>query len=457
MTAYTRTGPAGLATRSLRFLACFGVTIAGALVWLAPLPAYAIPSFARQTGLQCNACHTAYPQLNAFGRQFKLNSYSLTGGDNKLPPLALMLQPSFTHTNKSQPGGAAPHFNENDNAALSQASVFYGGTIYDRLGAFSQFTYSGVDDRFGIDNTDIRWSGTGELGGSDLVYGVTLNNNPTVEDLWNTTPAWGFPFAGSDLAPAPAAATLIEGGLGQQVAGLGGYVLWNDLFYAQVAGYRTLSPRTQTSLGVSPEGEDQLSNTMPYWRLGLQQDWGDHYLSLGTFGLLADTYPGRDSSAGHDRRLDLGLDAQYQYSAGRNDVTVLLRYISERADWNASAPLGNTDKTRDTLHTFSVTASYLYDKTYGIDLGVMTSGGNRDAALYGSRTGRPNTDEFVVQLDYLPFNRDGGPTMWQWFNPKLILQYIAYTKFDGSRDNYDGAGRDPSDNNTLYAMVWLPF
>ena len=442
--------------RQLWFSGCVGAAVAGAVMFLPTAPAHAVPSFARQTGLQCNACHTAYPRLNAFGRDFKLNSYSFDGGTSKLPPFAFMAQPSFTHTGKSQPGGAAPHFDDNDNAALSQASIFYGGKIYDRLGALSQFTYSGVDRRFAIDNTDIRWSGTGQLAGSDVVYGVTLNNNPTVEDLWNSTPAWGYPFASTDLAPQPAAATLIEGGLAQQVIGFGGYAEWNNLLYLQLAGYRTLSAGAQSALGVSPEGEDQISGITPYWRLGVQHDWGDHYLSVGTFGMIANTYPGRDSSAGSDMRRDLGLDAQYDYTSAPHDLEVLLRWIHERADWDASLPLGNTDNASDTLRTFSATASYLYDKTYGLDLNFLSISGGTDGTLYGSRTGKPDTNAFTFQLNYLPFNKDGGPSAWPWFNPKFIVQYTAYTKFDGSSHNYDGSGRDAADNNTLYLMVWLP-
>jgi hypothetical protein len=424
---------------------------------MAPTMAHAVPSFARQTGLQCDACHTAYPQLNEFGRSFKLNSYSFEGGDSKLPPVAVMVQPSFTHTEKSQAGGAAPHFGDNNNFAVSQASIFYGGKIYKRLGAFSQVTYNGVDRRLALDNTDIRWSGTGEVAGSDVVYGFTLNNNPTVEDLWNTTPAWGYPFATSDLAPGPTAATLIDGGLGGQVAGFGGYAMWDNMIYAQFSGYRTLSRRTQTTLGISPDGEDQIDGTMPYWRLGVQHDWGDHYLSVGTFGLLADTFPGRDQSAGSDTRRDLGFDAQYQYSGDKNDVTVLLRYIDEHASWDASLPLGNTSNSSDTLHSFSSTVSYLYDKTYGVDLNFVSTTGSADATLYGSRTGKPDTRSFTAQLDYMPFNRDGGPSAWQWFNPKFVLQYTDYLSFDGSTHNFDGAGTDAADNNTLYLMAWLPF
>src|SRR5262249_46152799 len=45
--------------------------LVGALV-NAPF-ALAVPSYARQTDLPCSACHVRFPELNSFGRQFKLN------------------------------------------------------------------------------------------------------------------------------------------------------------------------------------------------------------------------------------------------------------------------------------------------------------------------------------------------------------------------------------------------
>ncbi|HYC09225.1 MAG TPA: hypothetical protein VEC10_06265, partial [Steroidobacteraceae bacterium] len=41
-------------------------------------PAHAVPSFARQTGMACEACHTVFPELTHFGRVFKANGYTLT-------------------------------------------------------------------------------------------------------------------------------------------------------------------------------------------------------------------------------------------------------------------------------------------------------------------------------------------------------------------------------------------
>src|SRR5689334_16850495 len=189
-----------------------------------------IPSFSRQTGLACNQCHTTFPQLTAFGRRFKLNGYTLTrlqmveAGDtanrslkiNLIPPVSAMVQSSVTYTTKALPG------TQNGNVDLPQEmSIFLGEEITPRIGTFLQFTYAAADGSFGFDNADLRYANQGKLGSKELIYGFSLNNNPTVQDLWNTTPAWGFPWAASELAPTPAAATLIEGGLAQQVAGLG--------------------------------------------------------------------------------------------------------------------------------------------------------------------------------------------------------------------------------------------
>ncbi len=420
--------------------------------------AEAVPSFARQTGLGCAACHTAYPELNAFGREFKLRGYTLGASGGGYPPLALMFQPGFSHTAKTQEPKPVDGFNGNNNVALSQASLFYAGRIYDKLGAFAQLTYSGTDDRLAIDNTDIRYANDTTLADEALVYGFTLNNNPTVADPWNTLPAWGYPFASSDFLPGPGAATLIDGGLGQQVAGLGGYLRWNGMIYAELTGYRTLGASTQTALGITPAGEDQIDGVAPYWRLALTQTFGNSEVTLGTFGLAADTHPDRDKSAGSDHRIDVGLDGQYQFSLAPHDIGLYLRWIHEAADWNASRPLGLASNGRDTLDDVSVTGSYLYDLTYGADIGFHAIGGGADLAHYtdSARNGSPATQSLTFQLDWLPFNKEGGPSFWPWFNPKFVLQYTKYLQFDGAGTNYDAAGRDAGDNDTLYVMMWAP-
>ena len=436
--------------------------------------ARALPSFARQMNMQCIVCHTAFPELTPFGRQFKLSGYTMSTGQSDLPPIAFMLQPSFTHTEKSQDGGAAPGFGSNDNYAMTQASVFYGGRLFgpygqklfgsglgnyvDKIGIFLQATYDGVGKTWAWDNTELRYANSGTLFGHSATYGVYANNNPTLEDPWNSTPAWSFPFSGSGLAPTPAAATLIEGGLAQEVAGVGAYAMFDNTVYADFGAYHTLGAHLQRSLGVDPTDEPQVTGAAPYWRLALQKIIGAGSLEVGTFGLAADTAPGRDTSAGRDRIVDLGFDTEYQISEGKSDFTATLSWINEHENWNASAALGGTSNTSDTLNDFKATLHYLYDKTYGVTAQYFANTGGADATLYGdSATGSPDSDGEIFQLEYLPFNKAGGPAIWPRSNVKLALQYVTYNRFDGARHNYDGAGANARDNNTIYAEAWIAF
>jgi len=414
--------------------------------------ARAVPSFARQTQLQCSACHTAYPQLTELGRTFKLQGYTLQPGQvSHIQRLSVMMQPSFTHTEADQAPAAADHFGANNNAAITQASLFYGGRLvndYDKLGGFLQITYDGIERSLAWDLADFRWASSGQLAGKPLTWGVDLNNAPSVQDLWNTTPVWGFPYSGSGLAPGPAAATLISDPLGGTVAGLGAYAQWNNSLYLEADLYRTLGSDLLQSLGVN--GVDQeIDGAAPYWRLALHHASGPHYLEAGTFGLYADTYPGRDHSVGTtDRYLDLGLDMQYQYSAARNNFTARAAWTHEDRKLAASTALGDADQADNHLSTLALSASYLYDHTYGLDIGYNHIGGGSDTALYG---GSPDSDYVTLQLDWLPLNRLAGVHGTHGtFDPKLSLQYTAYSKLDGNSHH-------ASDNNTLYLQGWLVF
>ncbi len=212
-------------------------------------PAWAVPSFARQTGYRCSQCHTTPPELTQEGRDFKLNGYtlkvvpSIKAEPNKKTspmdmlsslPLSAWFQGSLTSVSTPVPG------TQNGSVEFPQTlSLFLAGAWSTNVGSFMQVTYNGAADHFTIDNTDIRYANVTRLAGKDLHYGFTLNNNPTLEDLWNSTPAWGFPFFSTDVAPSPTASALINGGLAQDVVGVGGYgLLANHLYFAATA-YRS--------------------------------------------------------------------------------------------------------------------------------------------------------------------------------------------------------------------------
>ena len=65
-----------------------------------------------------------------------------------------------------------------------------------------------------IDNTDLRCVGRVVNDSADVVklpYGLTIPNDPTAQDVWSSTPAFGFPFTASPAAVRPVAGTPLEG------------------------------------------------------------------------------------------------------------------------------------------------------------------------------------------------------------------------------------------------------
>ncbi len=450
---------------SLPFLV---VSTAGAL--LVATNAHAVPSFARQTGMACAACHTMFPELTPFGRSFKMNGYVIanlkTVRDiltnrqdilelDQIPPISFMFQTSYTKTNKAIPDSAvAGAFAQNGNVLFpQQASLFYAGRIASQLGAFIQFTYSTPDDHFSWDNTVFRYANNMSDNERGLVWGVTLNNNPTVQDPWNSTPAWGFPWVASSVAPNPAAATMLDGTLAQQVAGLTAFLFWNNAIYGEVGVYR--SAQVNSAQPPDSTASNTIHNVAPYWRFAWQHQWGRNSLEIGTVGMRADIFPGSGTplSGATNTFTDLGLDSQFQFIGDKHIFSVLASYIHERQNLDASFAAGGSSNSSINLQTFKLAANYYYNRRYGISIGYFKTTGSTDALLYpsnavvvGSASHSPDSDGWIGELDYVP-----------WLNIKISLQYTLYTKFNGGDSNYDGFGRDAGDNNTLYISAVFNF
>jgi hypothetical protein len=424
----------------------------------------ALPSFARQTGMGCTSCHTIWPELTPFGRSFKLNGYTFSKNKSYefFPHIAGGAQLSFTQLNKGLShnyfdSNWATHTLSSGNSALNSPqilTIYYGGKIIDKLGAFIQYTYDGAENSSMLDMTDIRYANSTSLFGKNLIYGITVNNSPTLQDVWNSTPSFSFPFAVSSVAPSPAATTIMAGGLEQQVGGLGVYGFWNNLVYGGIAVYRTTKNGITWPLGIGNTPDTVVDGGAPYWRFVLQHQWGEHSLAAGTYGMMAKIYPDGNSSGRTDRFTDAGVDAQYQY-LGQNHISVHATWIHENQDRDASFILGDAANRSDYLDQFAIHGHYYYKSGFGHlggSLGFFSTTGSKDTSLYtleevgGSRTGSPDSNGFILEADYLPIEQ-----------LKFSLQYTIYNKFNGAHSNYDGSGRDASDNNTLYFLVWAMF
>lgn len=449
--------------------AALGLALAGLGIILAPGRALAIPSFARQTGMSCSACHTVFPELTTYGRTFKLNGYTTTNTDelkdgsddkgyrlevNNTPPLAAMLQVADVFVKKpaSTAAGIADMASD-QNGSLefpSQLSLFYAGRISPKMGAFVQVTYDSASGSLGMDNTDIRFADRTQVANTDLVYGLTANNNPTVQDVFNTVPAWSFPYFSGLSAASPLASTQLES-LGGNVGGVGAYLFWNQLLYAEVSAYRSAP---QGLVGADPSTTpaglyNAIQGFAPYWRVALTKDFDKNSTEIGMFGLDEHAVPNGNLILGpQDHFTDVGVDAQYQYVSQEHCFTLKGSEIWENQTWDyTNGVLASAANPVDTLRSFKVDATYYYDRMIGATLGYFSTTGSSDSAVYAANSAlTPDTEGFIAEINFVP-----------WYNTKFGLQYTYFTKFNGSVDNYDGTGRHATDNNTLTAVAWLMY
>jgi hypothetical protein len=424
---------------------------------------HAIPSFASQTGMPCSQCHTLSfgPALTQYGRDFKLNGYTWGDGDAPMP-ITLMALGGFSHSDTPLPAPAVPHYSANDNISLDQVSLFYGGRLTEHLGAFVQGTYNGENRNATWDNTDIRYARAVNFAGTDAVVGLSVNNNPTVQDLWNTTPAWGFPYITSPLLPAPGAAALIQGALAQTVLGVTAYTMIHKHVYLEGGVYKNLSDRWLGNVGLSPDDNPHMTGVAPYWRMAYQSDNDPYYFSLGFFGMTARFQPD-PTVPDRNRYSDLGFDGVYQYTnQDQSCLTVQASYIRENQDLTATFNAGGSDRANEHLNVFRMDATYVFLQTWGVGGGFFDTTGSTDATLYspgdvsGSANGSPDSRGYTVQLEYVPF---GKMTSWgrPWVNLRVGVQYTGYLKFNGGTANYDGSGRSAHQNNSLFVFYWLAF
>jgi len=355
--------------------------------------AQAVPSYARQTGLACASCHTIFPELTPFGRSFKLNGYTLTGlkGIESQPtssasgmkigsaaPMAAMLQVNVSHTDAG-----------NEYLMPNEFSLFFAGEISPKMGSFIQMTME--DGGFAMDNADIRYANHK----GDTVYGVTINNSPTVQDLWNSTPVWGYPFTGGAGITQP----LIADGLGQNVMGVGAYAQMANGLYGELTLYQQNTNGGQITTPSDGATLTDLKEFSPYvrvaWQKGLSS--GDN-LMVGAYGMQSTL----DSGTATDKVTDMAVDTQYEHHLkGGNLISAHASYTNEKVD----AGIG----TSGTLNALRLDGIYHW-------------GSHAEAALgYANNSDAVDEEAITAQYSYLP-----------WQNTKFTVQYVHPTKPSGS-------------------------
>ncbi len=140
------------------------------------LPVYkvhAIPAFARKYGLECSACHTAWPELNSFGIAFRDRGYQL-GNDRDAPiyqdlsyfPITFRITPNWHRENTDhQPVDALPGVATSGlvNGKVTQSGfdlsgldIWAAGTLTKNI-SFSVLPSSDSNGNFHFENAYVRF------------------------------------------------------------------------------------------------------------------------------------------------------------------------------------------------------------------------------------------------------------------------------------------------------------
>jgi hypothetical protein len=440
----------------------------GVVLALSMSTANAVPSYARQTGSECVACHVGGygPQLTPYGIKFKIGGYTDTDGKDGKIPLSAMMVVNATNTAKNVPeADKINHFDTNNNVAMQEASVFVAGRFSDNIGSFSQITYSGVDRKSVVDQVDLRYAHNLKLGDKEMTVGVSLNSNPTLTDPFNTLGQWRFPYVSSDFNPGFGPMAPMVESLAGGVMGLNAYAFYDDSIYAELGVYTNLSKNTLRIFNTDDLGKFKGVGT--YGRVAYFKDRKRDNFSVGLLGFSADIQPNRDELGVADKYRDLGIDASYQYLGNRRHIfTANASYVKEwqRLDYS----LAGADNTHNSINQARIAGSYHYDQTWGATLGLFDMRGKSNSGLYtsdtngdgtglptGSISGHPNTSGYIVQADWTPWGKENS-WMAPWANVRLGIQYTGYNRFMGGSTYLDSEGneRRARDNNTTMLFLW---
>jgi hypothetical protein len=241
--------------------------------------------------------------------------------------------------------------------------------------------------------------------------------------------------------------------LAQDVAGVGGYTMWNEHWYLAATIYRSehlggTQPNAGTGFGFNIRG------IAPYWRAAWQTSSKNNYLEIGTYGMHVKSTP--NSVVGlMDGYTDFAGDFQYDRTIPqfKNDVLSFRgTYIRENSSLPATFAAGGAAQIAHHLNTAQANVEYHYGTRLSGTVGFFDITGTRDPLLFapasvsGSASGSPQSNGYILNVSW-----------WPQQNVDLAVQYTGYLRFNGGQTNYDGAGRNATANNTIFVLARFVF
>lgn len=297
--------------------------------------ASAIPSFARQTGMACQACHFQhFPVLNSFGMAFKSAGYTMMGAQGKIEGgehaglsipdtlnASVLVKLRYQKTN----GGAPDAFsgattNSGQWQLPDEMSMFLGGRVADNVGFVIEANLAGNNSagNGGI-ATGFKLPFMFDAGGAKvgvipfwtdvlgMAHGFELSSSAMVRGLrWaeDRTTISAASFIGMNSGPAVGAA----------------FVAKNDMGYINFTRYSPRQAGAQNAAAGAPRATQLKSNWLRIAATPTYADWNMH-IGLGLASGQAITTLG----ATQDRKANI-LDFQGQTQLGGKDFSLYASY-----------------------------------------------------------------------------------------------------------------------------------
>jgi len=241
-------------------------------------------------------------------------------------------------------------------------------------------------------------------GRAGTVYGLA-QQQPTVNDVWNSTPAWAIlcrlrigrrPDRAhpdrrrpSPAGPRPQPVHLLE-----------------PSGHAEIGGYRTLGPRPWT-LSASCRGDRAIDGVAPSWRLALEPHGA---ITPGKSAPLAWPPPG---GAAHDRRGNRSFDR----CRGRHPVSVPRRprqFLGAGPLYRRESELSATSARylghgHNHFAHFNSRAPILHQTVGSLGVFSICKATGRPRSMAPLRRHNSNTDGLSRGADFIPFTI-GGPS-----------------------------------------------
>ncbi len=398
--------------------------------------AEAVPSFSRQVGLPCNACHYQYfPKLNAFGRDFKAGGFTQTSqeliSDDGIS-LPMVLNASFFvsiqyyKADLKTPNNPKSGAERGEWAVPEEASLYLAGRVGEHVGGLLEIAGKAPD--YGVENLRLVYS----TDISGMQGGVSFYNTGSMGpaygmELWNAGAQMHILPGINTMASSATLASMLGGGTASGATAFlkGGHFfaafgLWSPIRYVgdtgfdlssyyrlaltgDVAGFDSMigivgtagkTKAVESELNVGQAGTEQTQKTAAMaFNAQSQGDIGGHPL-----GLYLEYVPdmGKDYSATEESKYSSAM--RYNYSAYSLQADLNITPVfGVRAAYLANSFKNTMGGMESSLNNNATTLGFWYIMAQNMQFHVdYTSYGGDKSDMVTSPINNKNSDLFVV-------------------------------------------------------------